>query len=149
MCESLFSQKSECVFQQMCAIAELNGVVLLSVVRTQMQPANQMVSVFTLYCEIERKETAKVIKIVKQLNNPNPSIVFTYVYVIIKQIEYRGDFKLHQKSEMFANVILPSAVRMSLQMSTVINEGSRLTYENKCSAGNNSNDNPFSYLHKS
>jgi hypothetical protein len=39
-------------------------------------------------------------------------------------------------------------VRMSLQMSTVIKEGSRLTYENKCSAGNNSNDNTFSYLHK-
>ena len=94
MCESLFSQKSECVFQQMCAIAELNGVVLLSVVRTQMQPANQMVSVFTLYCEIERKETAKVIKIVKQLNNPNPSTVFAFVHVIIKQIEDRGEFKL-------------------------------------------------------
>jgi hypothetical protein len=94
MCESLFSQKSECVFQQMCAIAELNGVVLLSVVRTQMLPANQMVSVFTIYCEIERKETAKVIKIVKQLNNPNPSkSVYLYYCLIIKQIEYSKYFK--------------------------------------------------------
>ena len=65
MSESSMRKASVCCCQRMC-VHKLNGVVLLSVVRAQMQPANLMVSVFTIYCEIELKKKCKSNKL---LNN--------------------------------------------------------------------------------